>query len=202
MASILLLFAHPVLEKSRVHACLLQNIRSIEGVTIHDLYEHYPDFDIDVREEQRLLMKHDIIICQHPFYWYSTPAIVKQWEDLVLEHGWAYGSKGKMLAGKKMFNAISCGGRRESYQGDGMNKLTVRQLLGPLEQTARLCNMTYLPPFVIHGTHKLNLPDIELYGLQYAQLLIALRNDRISDAEWQAVNYLNDLIPIPERIQS
>ncbi|HYF32033.1 MAG TPA: NAD(P)H-dependent oxidoreductase [Chitinophagaceae bacterium] len=202
MAAILILFAHPALEKSRVHTRLLRHIRHLEGVTIHDLYEHYPDFDIDVQEEQRLLLRHDIIIMQHPFYWYSTPAILKQWQDLVLEHAWAYGSKGKMLTGKKLLNAISCGGRLQAYQPDGLNRYTIRQLLSPIEQTARLCNMIYMPPFVIHGTHKLNDGDIELYSVQYEQLLIALRNDRIADNEWQTANYMNDLIPIPEHIQS
>ena len=59
-------------------------------VTVHDLYEAYPDFDIDA--EQRLLEAHDIVIFQQPFYWYSVPPLIKQWCDLVLEHGWAYGS--------------------------------------------------------------------------------------------------------------
>jgi glutathione-regulated potassium-efflux system ancillary protein KefG len=202
MASILVLFAHPVLEKSRVHSALLRHIRHLEGITIHDLYEAYPDFDIDIKAEQRLLLQHDIIIWQHPFYWYSTPAILKQWQDLVLEHSWAYGSKGKMLTGKRIFNAISCGGRKESYEAGAHNRLSIRQLLGPLEQTARLCSMIYLPPFVIHGTHKLNDADIELYAVQYEQLLIALHNNRISETEWQQANYLNDLLPIPEYIQS
>lgn len=202
MANILVLFAHPALEKSRVHSALLRHIRHLEGITIHDLYERYPDFDIDVKEEQRLLLQHDIIIMQHPFYWYSTPAILKQWQDLVLEHGWAYGSKGKMLTGKKLFTAISCGGRLEAYQPTGLNRFTIRQLLWPIDQTAKLCNMQYLPPFVVHGTHRLLAPDIEMYAAQYAQLLIALRNDRISQQEWEQVNYLNDLVPIPEQIQS
>ena len=202
MANILVLFAHPALEKSRVHASLLRHIRHLEGITIHDLYEHYPDFDIDIKEEQRLLLQHDIIILQHPFYWYSTPAIIKQWEDLVLEHSWAYGSKGKMLAGKKLFNAISCGGRQQAYGPDGLNRHTIRQLLAPIEQTARLCNMIYMPPFVIHGTHRLLDGDIELCAVQYEQLLISLQHDRIAEHDWQNKDYLNDLLPIPEHIQS
>ena len=202
MANILVLFAHPALEKSRVHSSMLRHIRHLEGITIHDLYEHYPDFDIDIKEEQRLLLRHDIIILQHPFYWYSTPAIIKQWEDLVLEHSWAYGSKGKMLTGKKLFNAISCGGRQQAYGPDGLNRHTIRQLLAPIEQTARLCNMIYMPPFVIYGTHKLLDADIELCAVQYEQLLVSLQHDRISDNEWQNKDYLNDLLPIPEHIQS
>ena len=55
------------------------------------MYEKYPDFNIDVDYEKKLLEKNQIIIWQHPFYWYSAPPLLKQWIDLVLEFGWAYG---------------------------------------------------------------------------------------------------------------
>lgn len=202
MAKVLVLFAHPALEKSRVHSSLLQHIGKLDGVHVHDLYEAYPDFDIDVQREQSLLLGHDIIVWQHPFYWYSSPALVKQWQDLVLEHNWAYGSEGKMLHSKWIFNSISCGGRMEAYHKEGRNRFTIPQLLAPFEQTARLCNMNYLPPFVIAGTHRLNQQDIELYATQYAQLLLALAADRFSLQECNSVHLLNELVPIPEMIQS
>src|SRR3954451_16903918 len=109
MNKILVLFAHPALEKSRVHTVLLKSINNIEGITINDLYEQYPDFDIDIQKEQELLLTHDIIVWQHPFYWYSAPAILKQWQDLVLQHGWAYGRNGNNLKGKSVFNALTSG---------------------------------------------------------------------------------------------
>ena len=202
MAKLLVLFAHPALEKSRVHARLLHHIRHLPNLSLHDLYEAYPELDIDVEKEKQLLLSHDIIIWQHPFYWYSAPAIIKQWMDLVLEHNWAYGSHGDKLVGKRIFNAISSGGRREAYSATGRNRYTVQQLLAPFEQTALLCGMKYLPPFAVHGTHKLNDADIELYAVQYEQLLVALANDRISEEEYKKVNYLNDLNPIPEQVQS
>lgn len=202
MARILILFAHPALEKSRVHSCLLRHTHVMEGVTFHDLYEVYPDFDINIQHEQQLLLQHDIIIFQHPFYWYSCPAILKQWQDLVLAHNWAYGRLGKKLLGKKMFNVISAGGSSEAYCKQGHNWFTIRELLAPFEQTARLCNMQYMPPFVVHGTHRLQKGDIELHAVQYEQLLIALTNDRISEQEWTGVRYLNDLAPIAQSLQS
>ena len=202
MAKVLILFAHPVLEKSRVHKRLVKHLRNLEGIYFNDLYEAYPDLDIDVKREQKLLLEHDIIIWQHPFYWYSSPAIIKQWQDLVLEHGWAYGPNGTMLSGKKIFNAISSGGPQTVYAEGGRNRFTVRQFLVPFEQTARLCGMTYLPPFVVHGTHKLKPVDIELHAMQYEQLLVALANNRLNDVEYNAVEYLNDLVPIPQTIQS
>src|SRR5690606_23594342 len=91
MARVLVLFAHPALEKSRVGRRLLDAIQSVPSVQIHDLYEEYPEFDIDVEREQELLRSHDVIVLMHPLYWYSTPALLKQWFDLVLEHGFAYG---------------------------------------------------------------------------------------------------------------
>lgn len=202
MAKILILFAHPALEKSRVHSQMLKHIRHLDGITFHDLYEAYPDFDIDVKREQELLLRHDLIIWQHPFYWYSSPAIIKQWQDLVLEHGWAYGSGGNMLEGKKILNAISCGGPAAAYAKGGRNRFTIRQLLAPFDQTAVLCKMKYLPPFVVHGTHRLSQQDILLHSVQYEQLLAALSADRISEEEWQPAEYLNELCPIPESIQS
>ncbi|MCU7375699.1 NAD(P)H-dependent oxidoreductase [Paucibacter sp. O1-1] len=74
-------------------------------MTINDLYANYPDFLIDVAREQQLCESHDVIIFQHPFYWYSTPAIVKEWLDLVLEHGWAYGKTGTALKDKMVLSS-------------------------------------------------------------------------------------------------
>jgi glutathione-regulated potassium-efflux system ancillary protein KefG len=176
---ILVLFAHPALERSRVQRQLAAAIRDLPGVTFHDLYEAYPDFDVDVPREQGLLLAHDLVIVQHPFYWYSTPALVKQWEDLVLEHGWAYGTGGIALRGKRWLSAISTGGREEAYQRDGHNRFTIRELLAPLEQTARLCGMDFLPPFVVHGTHRLTSTDIAAAAGEYRAVVEALRDDRL-----------------------
>jgi len=202
MAKVLILFAHPALEKSRVHKRLIRHVRNLEGIHFHDLYEAYPDMDIDVKQEQKLLLQHDIIIFQHPFYWYSAPAIIKQWQDLVLEHGWAYGPGGTALTGKKIFNAMSSGGPRAVYSEGGRNRFSIRQFLAPFDQTAVLCKMTYMPPFVVHGTHGLKVEDIELHAVQYEQMLVALASDRISDEEYMGLEYLNELVPIPLTIQS
>ncbi len=202
MAKLLVLFAHPALEKSRIHNRMLQHIQHLPQLYFHDLYEAYPDLDIDVEKEKKLLLAHDVIIWQHPFYWYSAPAIIKQWMDLVLEHNWAYGRHGKMLAGKRIFNAISSGGSKDAYCAEGRNRYSIPQLLAPFEQTAQLCGMKYIPPFVVHGTHLLAEGDIELYAVQYEQLLVALANDRINEEEYSKVCYLNELYPIPETIQS
>ncbi len=157
---VLILFAHPALHKSRVNRRLAAAVQPLQGVTFHDLYEEYPDFNIDVRREQRQLTEHDALVLQHPFFWYSSPALLKEWIDLVLEHGWAYGPGGTQLHGKPLLQVITTGGGAQAYSRTGHNYFTVRELLTPYEQTARLCGMRYLPPFVIHGTHDLQTEDV------------------------------------------
>jgi glutathione-regulated potassium-efflux system ancillary protein KefG len=179
LTPILVLFAHPAFERSRVHRRLVEAVADLSGVTFHDLYEAYPDFDIDVHREQELLLEHDIVVLQHPFFWYSTPPLVKQWEDLVLEHGWAYGTGGTALHGKRLLSAISTGGPQRAYCADGYNRFSIRQLLAPLEQTARLCGMEYLPPFVVFGTHGLDDEQIQGAAAEYRRLVEALRDDRV-----------------------
>ena len=173
---VLILFAHPAFEKSCCNRRLAEAVRELAGVTFHDLYQHYPDLDIDVEREQGLLVEHDIIVMQHPFYWYSTPAMLKEWQDLVLQHGWAYGSEGTALAGKTLINVISAGGGEKSYRREGRNRYTVREFLFPLERTAALCNMAYLPPFVVYGTHSLNEAAMQRHASDYRRLVEALRD--------------------------
>ncbi|MGB5295988.1 MAG: NAD(P)H-dependent oxidoreductase [Thermoanaerobaculia bacterium] len=180
MHRILVLFAHPALEKSRANRSLIAAVRDLPGVTFHDLYETYPEFDIDVRREQSLLVEHDVIVLQHPFFWYSTPALLKEWQDLVLEHGWAYGSEGKMLEGKRALSVVTTGGREPAYEPDGHNRFTMRQFLAPIEQTFRLCGVEYLPPFVVHGTHGMTSEEIRSHADDYRRLLEALREGRVA----------------------
>ena len=173
---ILIQFAHPALEKSRVNRHLVRAVEHLDDVTFNDLYECYPDLSIDVKREQKLLVEHDVIVLQHPFYWYSTPAIVKEWEDLVLEHGWAYGQDGTALRGKILLSAITAGGGESAYHKEGYNRFTVGELLAPIAQTAYLCGMAYLPPFVVHGTHALSEAEILGQAEDYRRVICALRD--------------------------
>jgi glutathione-regulated potassium-efflux system ancillary protein KefG len=193
MPRILILFAHPLLEKSRVHAELVRQTSTLRGVTFHDLYEHYPEFDVDIEKEKSILQSHDIIIWQHPFYWYSAPALLKQWIDLVLEHGWAYGAKGVELRGKKIFNVITSGGSQEGYKRGNFNKYSIHDFLAPFERTATLCRMNYLPPFWVSGVHLLTNDQIRTYGEQYRNLLLKFLEDAIHDEDISSVELLNDL---------
>ncbi len=149
---LLVLFAHPSLERSEINSRLQRVARDHEAVTFVDLYGEYPDYRIDIDKEQQRLCEHDVIVFLFPLYWYSTPALLKEWQDLVLEHGFAYGSEGKALAGKHFIAACSAGGPAAAYDAEGYNHYSLRELLRPLEQTASLCHMRYLPPFALFGS--------------------------------------------------
>ncbi|MEN8264184.1 MAG: NAD(P)H-dependent oxidoreductase [Nitrospirota bacterium] len=184
-SKILILFAHPALQKSRVNRRLIEYVRDIDGVTFHDLYEEYPDFHINIKHEQKLLVENDIIVFHHPIFWFSVPALLKEWMDLVLEHGWAYGRGGRALKGKKLFSVISTGARESLYRRDSYNRHTIGEFLAPINQTAYVCGMKYLPPFVVHGTHTITKEETAAQGENYRKIITALRDGKI---DFEAAN--------------
>lgn len=194
MKNILILFAHPAFKKSRINKELVASIRNHKGITFNNLYENYPDFFIDVKKEQELLKKHDVIIWHHPFYWYSAPALLKEWFDLVLQHGFAYGKNGHELEGKVALSVISTGGRKEVYSEEGRNHFTINQFLAPYKQSANLCGMEYLPPFVIHGSHTLDNVEIKKFAERYIQLMLSLRDEKLDLIKLLRYEYLNEIM--------
>ncbi len=174
----------------------------MDGVTVQDLYERYPDFNIDVGIEKDLLVQHDVVIWHHPFYWYSCPPLLKQWIDIVLEYGWAYGADGNALVGKTALNVLTAGGTRQVYCMEGKNHYTVVEFLRPFEQTARLCGMDYLPPFGVMGTHRLTDEELEVHVQQYQNLIEALKGDELSVHARDNCQYLNDLPAVQNLLQS
>ncbi|WP_334058029.1 NAD(P)H-dependent oxidoreductase [Polaribacter sp. P097] len=192
MKRVLVLFAHPKFEKSNVNKVLIDEINGLENVTVHDLYEEYPDFHIDINREKQLLENHDIIIWHHPFYWYSCPPLMKQWIDLVLEFNWAYGPQGDALNGKICLNTITTGGSKEMYCSEGNNSFTIGQFLRPFEQTAVLCGMIYYPPFTVMGTHKIKEEKLLVAKEKYSKILNLLQ-EGLSLNEFDNSAFLNEI---------
>jgi glutathione-regulated potassium-efflux system ancillary protein KefG len=194
MKRVLVLFAHPRFEKSRVNRALLAALAGAEQITVHDLYEQYPDFNVHKARERDLLLSHQVIVWQHPIYMYGPPALVKQWIDVVLEHGWAHGPDVNNLADKIVFNAVTTGGTRQSYSAGGFNRFTLQELLRPFEQTAHLCRMVYLPPFAVQGTYLLNQEDLLSFGTIYRRLLDRLSRGTDTAAEICSRAFLDEWI--------
>ncbi|BDA79338.1 hypothetical protein LPTSP3_g22680 [Leptospira kobayashii] len=174
MAKVLLLFVHPSLEKSKVNRTLIDFIPTHDDLTFHDLYEEYPNFHINIKKEQDLLTDHDILLIQHPLYWYSVPALFKQWIDSVLEKGWAYGEGGDKLKGKVWKHIISTGGGEDAYQLGGFHNHPIENFLLPFQRTAELCQMNFEFPFLIQGSFRLSEAATYEAGLRYKNLLSGL----------------------------
>ncbi|MBI0579991.1 NAD(P)H-dependent oxidoreductase [Neobacillus cucumis] len=156
----LVIVAHPNLEQSKVNRTWMNRLQQEENISVHNLYAHYPTFEIDVEKEQQLLLEHDRIILQFPFYWYSSPALLKQWQDWVLTYGWAYGSRGTKLRGKELMLVISTGGPETAYQAGGYNHFSMSELIKPFQATANLTGMRFLPSFTKHGVRLLTIEHI------------------------------------------
>jgi putative NADPH-quinone reductase len=192
MRNVLVLYAHPGQRHSQANRLIAPAAADIDGVTFVDLYADYPTMKIDVDAEQARLLAHDVVVLQFPLYWYSTPAILKQWQDLVLEYGFAYGPGGDKLAGKQCLLAITAGGPEQAYSESGSNQFELRTLLSPLEQTARLCEMSFLPPYVLFGA--LNAHEdgrAEEHAQRYQELLIALRDESLDPTALSSMTLLS-----------
>jgi glutathione-regulated potassium-efflux system ancillary protein KefG len=169
---ILVQFAHPYSKLSRVNRALLEAIADLDAVMVNDLYERYPDFHIDILVEQQLLLAADLIVLQHPFYWYSAPAMLKHWQDLVLGHGFAYGREGNALAAKKWLSVVTTGHPAEAYGPGGADRFTMEELLRPYEQTAHHCGMSWQPPLLVHGARRLTPQQLDAAAAAYRQRLL------------------------------
>lgn len=151
MNKILVLAAHRYPDKSRISKAAIEAFTGLADVTVHQLTYAYPDFQIDVEHEQNLLRNHDTVILLFPFWWYSSPAILKEWQDQVLTYGFAYGSDGKVLHGKKMMVMTSTGGSAQAYTPEGYNQYAVDALLLPFHAMANKTGMLWQPPALVQG---------------------------------------------------
>jgi putative NADPH-quinone reductase len=158
----LVILAHPDLAGSQINAAWRSRLdKASVPVTIRDIYQLYPNGDINVAAEQALLESHERIFLQFPVYWYSAPSLLKKWIDDVFAYGWAYGQGGKHLANKEIGLIVSTGSPESAYQTDGRLGHTLAELLRPLEQTIRFVGARYLPVFALQGANHV-IPEARL----------------------------------------
>ena len=144
MSKILFILAHPNIEASIGNKKMLEEFKKLHpDAEIDELYKLYPDFKIDVKKEQEKLVKAENIVFQFPMFWYNAPALLRQWFESVLEHGFAYGSKGKALQGKRAFFSITTGSPLDSYKEGGFNNYTIDDLTKGFHQLCNLCGMKW-----------------------------------------------------------
>lgn len=88
--------------------------------------------------------------------------------------------------------ADTAGGLEAAYRAAGYNHFTIRELLHPIEQTALLCGMTYLPPFALFDARTaVEEGRVDQHIDDWIRILEALRDDRIDIAAAQRRPQLN-----------
>lgn len=190
MRKVVVISGHPNLESSNTNTIILEELSSkLNDIQIRKLDALYPNYQIDIEEEQKALLAADIIVLQFPFYWYSVPALLKKWLDDVFSYNFAYGAKGDKLKGKDLILSFTIGGPEESYNPLGYNHFTIEQLIFPLQQTAYLAGMTFTSPIYSH--RMVYIPDVynELEDVQ----------NRAKEHASKVVTQVNNLQYLPEK---
>jgi glutathione-regulated potassium-efflux system ancillary protein KefF len=187
MARVLIIYAHPYPNRSRAGRSLISAVNHLEGVRVRSLYERYPDFSIDVRAEQAQLSEAELIVWQHPVYWYGPPPLLSLWFEKVLARGWAYGASGEALRDKACLWVATTGGDAHAYREGGMHGHSFDKFVPPIEQTARFCGMRWQTPLVLHGAQHASDERLQAHGLDYRQRLRAfLSGDAQGESTLQA----------------
>jgi glutathione-regulated potassium-efflux system ancillary protein KefF len=163
----LLIYAHPYPDRSRANRALIDAVSDLPGLLVHSLYDLYPDFDIDVAREQEILSEHELVIWQHPMYWYSVPGLLKHWFDKVLLRGWAYGADANALRDKRCLWVCTTGGDNSAFTPEGMHAFGFDAFVPAIEQTARFCGMRWQEPTVVHAAHRVPTDELKQAALNY-----------------------------------
>lgn len=167
----LVLYAHARPHLSRVNRKLAAAASALPDVSVHDLYERYPDFYIDVAAEQARVAAADVIVFLHPIQWYGMPSLLKEWADAVLLPGWAYGEDGHALAGKTYWLVATTGSPADAYSAAGTHGRPFDDYLHPMRQTAQLCGMRWEPPHILHGAHLVDEAALQAHVDAFVQRL-------------------------------
>ncbi len=185
MPNTLILLFHPDFASSNANRALCEAAAGLPGITVVDMQALYPDGAIDVDAEVARLLAADRIVLQFPVQWYSTPPLLKAWQDAVLTRMFylAYQDEGRLLAGKPVLIAATAGNVPEAYTPAGQNRFSLRDLLRPLEATAHRCSLDWQDPFLIYEARKADTEALRLAGEHYARRIGRLP------------------CPIPERVQ-
>lgn len=183
----LILISHPELDESGSQQYLLSSIPRHADITVHPLEKTYPGGQIDVQKEQELLRAHDRIIFQFPFYWYSTPPLLKKWQDEVLTDVFAFGGAftPPQLKGKEFSMVLVIGAKAEEYQSGGQEGFSLSTLTSPFQAMAHKTGMIYRKPLFIHQFAYLNETEKKRVLIRYQQhLTLESAPSLVSREEW------------------
>ena len=144
MANLLVVCGHSNLDISVANKTILENLKKeFPNAEIDVLSKLYPNYQFDVEAEQEKLKKADVIVLQFPFFWYSCPSIMRKWFEDVLLHGFAYGTTGKALEGKKFIVSFTTGAPRDKYKHGEFQNFEIDEFMPQFHQLSNLCSMEW-----------------------------------------------------------
>ena len=168
---LLVLYAHAAPHRSRVNRRLADAARTVDGVYLHDLYETYPDFYIDVARERALVAQAEVLVFVHPFQWYGMPALMKEWVDLVLHDGWEQGPLNSAVQGKGCWLVTSTGSAAADFGPGALHGRPFDDYLAPFRQSAAVCGMQWIAPLVLHGAHAVDAGAVDAHVAAFSARL-------------------------------
>lgn len=186
MTKTLILLFHRDLSASTANAALAAAAAGIPGVDVIDMTALYPggiDMVRDGEREATRMLAADRIVLQFPIQWYSTPALLKAWQDAVLTRMFyvAYEQEGRLLEGTPLMIAATAGNVPEAYRPDGRNMFPMIELLAPLRATAHRCGLGWATPFIVYEADRLAPEALDKAAADYEAALagwIAATPDR------------------------
>jgi putative NADPH-quinone reductase len=193
MTRTLILFFHPDPARSKANAALLAAARPLPGVEVADMARLHQEGVFDTDAEVRRLHRADRLVLQFPVQWYSTPPLLKAWQDTVLSRMfYARPEEGEKLRGLPVLVAATAGNVPEAYGPTGVNLYPLEALLRPLEATAHRCGMAWARPHLLFRANRLSAAELEAAGEAYAAQLQCW-----TASTAQAVAARARLLPIP-----
>ncbi|WP_095588858.1 NAD(P)H-dependent oxidoreductase [Actibacterium ureilyticum] len=162
MPKTLILLFHRDLSKSHANAALSRAAAHVPGVEVVDMQARYPDGVIDMAtdaaHEAQALLSADRIVLQFPIQWYSTPALLKAWQDAVLTRMFymCAEAEGDRLAGTPLMICATAGNVPGAYRRGGVNHFTIDEILTPLRATAHRCGLLWQAPFIVFAADRLD----------------------------------------------
>lgn len=165
MSKILVISGHPDIKHSVANRAILDELQRLlpeaEIVYLDALYRYQP---IDVEKEQKRLLPADTLVFEFPVWWYSDPSLLHRYVEVVFTHGFAYGSRGTALNGKKFILSFTTGAPEEAYSEQGAQGYPFSAFLPPFTAMARLTGLDYRGSVISYGMALVNPENEQLRG--------------------------------------
>lgn len=161
----LVIVAHPRIAASATQTFFKTAAKQENNVTWHELATPF-----DISHEQELLHAADRIILQFPMYWYSAPAILKQWLDEVWN---AELTSRRLVKGHELGIVVTVAHSAQSFMPGASQQFTIAELLRPYQALAYATGMKYLPPFPVYQFAQQSDEQRQLLFIRYQQYLSA-----------------------------